>query len=140
MKRLVSEKLAVNGIAILLGLAVAMHLLIVARIIPFDAVWGGRLKSKEEMLRFESVSIVLNLAMLAVVAIQANRLPLRIPAAILSIAFWLMTGLFLLNTVGNMMSANQFEKLVFTPVTALLAIFSLRLALLQSAPANSRKG
>jgi len=41
-----------------------------------------------------------------------------------------MTGLFLLNTFGNAFSKNKIERLLFTPVTVLLTIFSLVLALL----------
>ena len=44
-------------IAICLGLFI-FHLLILSQIIPFEIVWGGKLKTTEEMYVFESISAV----------------------------------------------------------------------------------
>ncbi len=81
------------------------------------------------MVRFETISIGINALMLAVVGLRAGVLPLRVPALALTIAFWLMAGLFALNTVGNLLSTNPFEKYTFTPITLLLPLLCLRLAL-----------
>jgi hypothetical protein len=40
-----------------------------------------------------------------------------------------MFVLFAINTVGNIFSNNELERLIFTPLTLLLAVFSLRLAI-----------
>jgi hypothetical protein len=40
-----------------------------------------------------------------------------------------MAGLFFLNTIGNLLSNNQLEKILFTPLTTILFVFSLRLAI-----------
>jgi hypothetical protein len=65
-----------------------------------------------------------------IVLVDANLLSIDIPKKIITYAFWLMTGLFLLNTLGNILSKNKLERNLFTPVTILLAIFSLIIALL----------
>ena len=121
--------LAQFGLLILLTMFLVLHLFIVAKIIPYNLVWGGRLKSDKEMYRFEILSIIINSLFLMVILVQANLLATEIPKKIISYALWLMTGLFLLNTAGNAISKNRLEQRVFTPLTTLLTIFSLILAL-----------
>ncbi|UOQ70108.1 hypothetical protein [Hymenobacter cellulosilyticus] len=138
MKTVLSARVAAHGILLILTLVVLFHLLVLTGVIPFDIVWGGRLKSFQEMLQFETVSIGLNLLMLVVAGIAAGRLRVRVSRLLLKGALWLMTGLFLLNTVGNLLAHTDLERLVFTPLTLLLALFSLRLALeREPAPASS---
>jgi hypothetical protein len=123
------KRIALYGFLFILSPILIFHFLILFGVIPFDIVWGGRLKNSSEMISFEIVSIVVNLLMLTVVGIHTGFIKLTINPKFISIAFWLMFILFLVNTVGNIFSTNQLEKLLFTPLTLLLAIFSLRLAL-----------
>jgi hypothetical protein len=129
VKKLISERVTANGLLVLLSLVVGFHLLVLTGVIPYQIVWGGRLNTQEQMLRFEVVSVLLNLLMLAVVGVKAGVLKWAIPPVIIKVGLWVMGGLFLANTVGNLFSTNEFEKLAFTPLTLLLALFSLRLAM-----------
>jgi hypothetical protein len=128
MNNLLTKQIATQGILILLSLFILFHALIITGVVPFDMVWGGRLKNHSQMLSFETISIAANLIMLAVVGIYAGIIKVKINPGIIAGAFWLMFGLFSFNTIGNLLSNNQLEKVLFTPVTVLLAIFSLRLA------------
>ena len=128
MKKLVSESLAAYGILLILSAIIVFHCLIITGIIPFEIVWGGRLKNHSQMLQFESISIALNLIMLAIVAVRIGILKVNLKPAILKIAFWLMALLFSLNTIGNLLSSNSLETMIFTPLTLLLAVFCFRLA------------
>jgi hypothetical protein len=129
MRKLISEQLAINVLTAVLSLVIVFHLLVLSGVVPFDIVWGGRISSAAEMQRFELVSIAINAVMLLVVCIRAGFIRIQIAPVILKVAFWLMTILFLLNTIGNLFSQNDFEKLVFTPLTFALMIFSYRLAI-----------
>ena len=135
MKQLLSDRTATTGLLWLLALIGIMHLLILAGIIPFALVWGGRLQNKAQMLRFETLSVLVNILLLAVVILRAGLLRVRLAPIVGQIMLGLMATLFLLNTVGNMLSTNTFEKVVFTPVTLVLFLLSLRLALY--APKNN---
>jgi hypothetical protein len=104
------------------------HLLVVAGVVPFDMVWGGRLRSHSQMLAFEAVSLAVTLLMLAVVAVRAGYLPIRVPRRAMTVVFSLMFLLFLANTAGNLASKNELEKRLFTPLTLVLALLSLRVA------------
>ncbi|WP_044514261.1 hypothetical protein [Hymenobacter sp. DG25B] len=128
MKKLLSERAATFCLLLILALLVVMHLLILAGIIPFALVWGGRLQNQAQMLRFETVSVLVNMLLLAVVALRAGLLRVRLHPIAGRILLGLMAGLFLLNTVGNLLSAHPFEQMVFTPLTLVLFLLSLRLA------------
>jgi hypothetical protein len=117
------------GLLILLSLFLILHFIILIKLIPYNLVWGGRLKSDKEMVRFEIFSILINSLFVIVILMQMSFLTIDIPKKVITYSLWLMTGLFLLNTLGNALSKNKLEKRLFTPVTILLAIFSLTLAL-----------
>ena len=121
--------IAQYGLLILLSLFLLLHFSILIKIIPYNLVWGGRLKSEKEMVRFEIFSILINSLFVIVTLTQMNLLTIDMPKNVITYSLWLMTGLFLLNILGNVTSKNRLEKRLFTPVTILLAIFSLTLAL-----------
>jgi hypothetical protein len=121
--------IAQSGLLILLLLFLILHFIIMLKIIPYNLVWGGRLKSDREMYRFEIFSILLNVLFVIVILEQADFVAIDIPKKIITYALWLMTALFCLNTFGNAISKNKIEQRLFTPATILLAVFSLILAL-----------
>ena len=58
--------------------------------------------------------------------------------ALLKAGFGLMALLFALNTAGNLLAVNPLEKIIFTPLTLLLALLSFRLVLTAAPqPANA---
>lgn len=128
MNKLLTRRFAIDGLLLILSLVVLFHLLVIVSVIPYDIVWGGKLKDVSQMRAFEAISIVLNLIMLAVVAIHAGILELTVNPVIIKIALWTMFVLFLVNTFANMLSEDEREKIIFTPLTFLLSMFSLRLA------------
>lgn len=122
-------QVAQYGSIIMLSAVLIFHFLVLFKIIPYSIVWGGRLKSDKQMYRFEVVSIFTNLFFLAVVAAYSGILFSDIPASIITILLWIMAALFALNTFGNLLSKNKWEKIIFTPMTLILTIFCITLAL-----------
>ncbi|HEY5327191.1 MAG TPA: hypothetical protein VIJ27_09330 [Mucilaginibacter sp.] len=131
MNRIITQRFALNGLLTILSLFILFHLLVILKVIPFGVVWGGTMKNQSQMLTFETVSVIINILMLAVVAVKASVLKMNINYVIIQVILWIMFGLFLMNTIGNLFSNNHFEKLVFTPVTLILSIFSLRVAMIK---------
>lgn len=129
MKKRISTQRAGQVLTALLVALVIFHLLLLTGIVPYDMVWGGRLNSAEEMQQFELMSIVINAIMILFVVLRMGWLKMPVSNLIPRIAMWLMVVLFAFNTLGNILSQNEFEKLVFTPLTLILALLSLRLAL-----------
>jgi len=129
MRSLISVHTAARGMIIILSLIIIFHVLVLTGIIPYKIVWGGRLESTTDMIRFEVVSIGINLLMLATVANKSGYLNWGKSKQWVRIGLWIMVVLFSINTLGNLVAINIWEKIIFTPLTLLLAFFSLRLAM-----------
>lgn len=110
------------GISILLLL---FHTLVILEIIPYNIVWGSRLNSYNEMIQFEVVALILNAGLLVITWIKIKNKR----NAFISLLLWAYAGLFALNTIGNLLSKNMFEMIVFTPMTILLGLLCVRVAL-----------
>lgn len=121
--------IAQYGLLIILSIFLGLHILVLLKIIPYNIVWGGRLMSDKEMYRFETVSILINLIFLFIILVHSNYLAIDFPKKIMTLILWIMTAMFAFNTVGNAMSKNKLEQKLFTPITIILTIFSLILAL-----------
>jgi len=109
-------------------LIIVFHLLVIFGIIPFENVWGGRLKNQKEMILFEAVSIILNAFFIVIVLVKSRYLNLNISHKIITFLLWIMTFLFFLNTIGNLFAVNNLEKYIATPITLLLCILCFILA------------
>ena len=123
------HKIATTGLIILFSLTIVFHLLVLTGIIPYGLVWGGRLQSPADMYRFEAGSIFVNVAFLFIMLANARILRVNLSERILTFFLFFMAFLFLLNTVGNLLSNNPQEKLIFTPITAI--IFGLTVVLIR---------
>jgi len=122
-------RIAKIGLISIFSLTLIFHLLILTGLIPYSMVWGGRVNSQSQMIVFETVSIVVNAFFLLVVLLKSGFFKVQLPEKIANAILWVMVVVFLLNTVGNLLSTHSLEKTIFTPVTLLLAVFSLMLVL-----------
>ena len=129
MKKLISIRLASNIIITLNTIALFMHVLILLKIVPYDFVWGGRLKSKTDLIIFESISIVVQILFISIVAVKAGYLFKGKFKKTVNVGTWVMFGLMVLNTIGNLVSISSLETMIMTPITCLLALLIFRLAI-----------
>lgn len=111
----------------LLSAVVIIHILVLIQILPYQIVWAGRLNSIAEMQRFETISIIINCFIILIIAIKGNYLNFKFSTKIINSLLWFFVILFSLNTIGNIMAKSHFEKLVFTPLTFILAILCFRI-------------
>jgi len=117
------------GLLFMLSTVLIFHLLVILKIVPYGIVWVGRLKSEKDMYRFETVSILINLIFLVIILLHAGLLDFNFPTMILTVLLWIMAALFALNTLGNIVSKNRLEQMLFTPLTIISTIFASVLAL-----------
>lgn len=98
------------------------HLFIIAKIIPYDVVWGGRLKADNEMYSFEVISIFINLFLISILLMKGSYLKFQINKKIINIVLWIFFFIFILNTIGNVLANTTFEKLfsILTLISSLL--------------------
>ncbi len=117
------QKIAQSTLILLFVATILFHILVLAQIIDYKLVWGGRMNTVTEMYIFESISLFLNILFLIVVLIKTNKIKIGINKKVINTTLFLMLIVFVLNTVGNLISKNSYEKLIFTPLTFLSAIF-----------------
>jgi hypothetical protein len=123
------KEVAEIGLLVILSASIVFHLLVLVKIVPYKIVWGSRLKTDADMYKFEAVSVILNLFFLVIILLKMKIISFDFPENVLNYIIWGMAVLFFLNTVGNLLSKSSLEKKIFTPITILLTIFSLMLAL-----------
>ena len=120
--------LQLSPINILLGLLVAVilfHLCVIAKIIPYDIAWGGRLQNDSEMYVFEAISILVNLFLGLVLLMKGDYIKFRFKRKTIDVILWIFLVLFALNTVGNVFAKTNFEK-SFAVLTFIFAILIWR--------------
>ncbi len=127
MKYLPSVEQSLRIITWTFVLTIIYHLAIIFQFIPFEFVWGGRLTSEKEMYQFESVSLLLNIVFLVLSMTLLRKKEMR-KKTVVKVIFYLFAVLFLMNTAGNMVAISDFEKYIFTPVTLIVALLCLRIA------------
>ncbi len=128
MIKKIKIEFAVNTILILAALIFVFHMLIISGAIPYQYVWGGRLESNDQMIKFESISMIINLFVIFIVAIKGSYIRPYLSTKVVKFFLWIFSILFILNTIGNLLSLNSLETIIATPITFLLALMFLRLA------------
>lgn len=113
----------------LFSLVILFHIMVLVKIVPYNIVWGGRLKSDAHMYRLELISLFVTVFFLGVILVKSRILLLPCPEGLLNLILWIMVILFALNTVGNLFSKSRFERIVFTPLTLSISILTLMLIL-----------
>ena len=129
MKKIISESAAGKSLLALLSAIMLFHVLVIINVIPYGIIWGGRIRNRRELINLELISIIVNAIMIYVVLIRTGMVGFSIRRRWMRLLFWMMFAFFLLSTLGNLVSLNQVEKFIFTPITLFLSFCSLRLAL-----------
>jgi hypothetical protein len=123
-----SRQSAAYTLLVIFALTIVFHLLVITGIIDATIVWGGKFQTTSEIIGFEIVSIVLNTLFLLVILRKTGRLRMIRNEKVINGILWGMAALFLLNTLGNLLSENRIETLIFTPITLLLTLCCTLLA------------
>lgn len=118
-------KFAQRALIVIFSLTIVLHILVLVSVIPFDMIWGGRIKTLEEMYVFEAVSLSLNLVFLMVILIHSRIWLIKFPQKLIQSLLWVMVVVFMLNTVGNLLSKSTTETMIFTPLTIMITMFCL---------------
>lgn len=129
MKKLISIRLVSNIIITINLLAILMHILILLKILPYNFVWGGRLKSESDMVIFESLSIVVQIIFILMIAVKAGYVFKGKLKRTVNVGIWVLFGLLVLNTLGNLVSNSGLETIIMTPITSVLALLLFRLGI-----------
>ena len=130
MKKLISAKLAGNVLLFSMGLLFIFHVLVLLKIIPADIVWGGQIRGvPANLVTLETVALLVTAVFILIVAAKTGYVQSGKLSGAVTIGIWLIFAYLVLNTLGNLASGISFEKLIFAPITIILALCALRLAI-----------
>jgi hypothetical protein len=119
---------AVVALVLLAGLAVFQALLVAG--LPLGRfAWGGQHEVLPVGFRVGSAVSIALYAGFAVLILQAAGSVSLLPDGFAAVAIWVLTGYLVLGIGMNAISRSRPERLVMTPVAALLAVACLVLAL-----------
>lgn len=128
-KKLISPQLAVNTAIIILGLLALFHILILLGVLPNSFVWGAKTTDAAEIAKLETVALIMTLFFLAFFLLKKYLMNKGSSQKVINIFMWVMFIWFTFIIIGNILSSSTIEKLIFIPVSIILSLVSLRLAL-----------
>lgn len=130
MKRLINAKLAGNILLAAFGLLAIFHILVLLKVIPAEIVWGGQIQGvPSNLFTLETIALVVTLLFILIVAAKLGYVQAGKLSGAVNIGVWLIFAYLVLNTLGNLASGVSFEKLLFTPITIILALCAFRLGI-----------
>lgn len=123
-------RIVANVATVLFAITIILQILLAAGILPSTMAWGGRQPVLTLGLRFSSLAAVLILVFFAYVIRRRAGLIGKPPIPIIiKILSWIITAFLALNTLGNITSLSSGEKMLFTPISFLLAVSCLLISL-----------
>jgi hypothetical protein len=129
VKKLVSARLAGNLLLVALGIVLVFHILVLFGVLPADIVWGGRIQGvPENLLVLETIALLVTVLFMLIIAAKSGYIQAGKLSGVVNIGVWLIFAFLILNTLGNLASGVSFENLIAAPITILLALCALRLA------------
>jgi hypothetical protein len=129
MKNLISANFAGNALLIIFFIFFVFHLLVLFEVIPHHIVWAGKINTPADLVRLETVSLLILLVSALLVAMKMGYVRWLQGSKIINVGVWILFGLFVLNSLANFTAPNPVEKYGFGLVTILIALLCLRLAL-----------
>lgn len=125
----IPEKFAAGFLLLQIVLITVFHVLVLLNVISFKLVWGGRIESRNQLVVMESISFFVNVFLFWIIAQRGAYFRKQWSDKNLRVTLYIMSFMFLLNTLGNAVAIHAFEKYVFGSLTFVSSIFCLRLAI-----------
>lgn len=103
-------------------IAVLFQLMILFNFIPFDIIWGGKLKTQSQIYILSIISILINCFFIFILLQKGRFLHQFLNDKFVSITLWVFFIYFILNTLGNLLAENKIEKFfsILTLINAIL--------------------
>ncbi|MCA0378891.1 MAG: hypothetical protein LCH36_05565 [Actinobacteria bacterium] len=115
---------------ILIALLAAFQLALAAGAPLGSFAWGGAYPGKLPLARrVGSVVSVVLYAFFAVVVLDRSGVTQLLPEGFSRVGIWVVFGILVLSTVGNLFSRSLQERIAMTPTAALLSVLALVVAL-----------
>lgn len=115
-----------NIATLLFGFFIGVQLLVAIGVLPSSILWGGGQTELTIGLRFASVGAASVLAgFIYVIRYRAGLVGSMPQPTFIKVLAWVVTGYMALNTLGNFLSVNPIEKMLFGSLTLILVFACL---------------
>ena len=104
------------------------HLLVFLRILPGDIVWGGTLED-DQVIKYELAAFFITAFLLLIAIIKGGYIQSSFLKKAGNILIWPMLLYFAFMIFANLAARSLAEKVIFIPLSALMFLSSLPLAL-----------
>jgi hypothetical protein len=112
------------------ALVILLQGLLALGVLPISMAWGGTQPVLTTALRLASLAAMVILALAAyVIRRRAGLLDAGRPGGLIKALSWVITAYLLLNTLANFASPSVGEKLLFGPLSLILAVSCLIVSL-----------
>jgi len=121
--------LAIKSILFITTVILFFHAMVIMEVIPYKYVWGGRLKSVEQMYIFQGYSVFWNVLILIVVLIRGEYIQPHMPISTTKGFSWIFFAILIINTIVNLADLDSLQSKICPAITFILAILFLRVAI-----------
>lgn len=129
MRTIISARLAGTVLLVAFGFLAAFHVLVLIGVVPSTVVWGGQLSESSGTGRtLEIIALLVTILFAIIIAASMGYIRTGRLRKVMRVGVWLIFVYLVVNTLGNLASAVSLENLLFAPLTLLLSLCALRLA------------
>ena len=127
---MITARAAANALLAALAALALFHVFMLSGVMPADMAWGGRAAdSGQGLIVLEVVALIVTLLFAAIVAARIGYVGAPRLARVAQIGMWVVFVYFLLSILGNLASTSALERAIFTPISIVLAVLALRVAI-----------
>ena len=119
------EKRLGRALLILSSLVLVFHICVLFGLVPQEWVWAGKVQEQKTLLLLESVSIIMNLLLMLVVASKLKLVAAGMNKKVQTVLLWLFVIVFAANTLGNLFAETKVER-TFSGLTLVYVILLAR--------------
>lgn len=127
MKLKINSRGIGNVLLIALLVLLIIHILVLFGVVSPDIIWDTTITDKASVVISEWIAIFFILLFIFGILLKLNYLPMKGLRKSADSILWIMSLYYLLNIIGNFMSDNPIEKLVYAPLTLIMTLMALRL-------------
>ena len=88
MAKVISDRFFLRAIIISLSALIAFHGMVLTGIVPFEIVWGEKIKNASQMYKLETISIIVNVLMLLICSIKAGNIKAAVNEKVINFLRW----------------------------------------------------
>ena len=116
-------RISANVATILFGATILIQILLAAGVLPVTMAWGGRRDVLTPGLRIAGIVSAIVLGVFAlIIRRRAGLLGSEDISTLIKVVAWVVTAYLAFNTFTNITSQSSLEKIVFIPISTILAI------------------